>query len=502
MPPRIRTSRRAPTTDHATDGGLRQLMNLNHPLQAASSSAVASKGGDGGDAQRQKDRRRKLSVFAILASSFLNLLGFTMAGPITPALGKHFGLQVGATFGSLTSAYPLGMLFGLIFWPTLSDKIGRKRIMTVSLLGSGLGLTAQSMVIRSDLTLPFFLASRVFTGAFAGSSPVSKAYLADVGYKDGKLPRYLALRDAASTMAFIVGPMLGGILYDLRKWFLGVSSSTTTTLVDTTGSLSFVIGISAAASLGAALLVGSLVTDMKPKKNRMAGAKMDDSSSSSDEEDQEEGELVSCPLGQRMWAGVASVCVVSFLFNIGDSTFHAFFSALLRDGAGMSAGDIGLLYTLLACISFSISTTGSGWAMKKLGPVWTCAAGLACVGSGLSALGVAAWNQVATVPPSFGVLTAAAAIYYCGVPLYGPTVPTMLLRCVPSNRRGTIMGLDGTINTIARIVSPLIMGDVYRRYGAGSAFGLAGMMVFGGAFTALFRRFVVLRQSYPATSKA
>ena len=189
-----------------------------------------------------------------------------------------------------------------------------------------------------------------------------------------------------------------------------------------------------------------------------------------------------------------------FLFNIGDSTFHAFFSALLRDGAGLSAGDIGLLYTVLACISFSVSTAGSGWMMKKWGPVWTCAAGLACVGTGLVSLGAAASAQIASIPPMFAILASAAAIYYCGVPLYGPTIPTMLLRCVPSHRRGAIMGLDGTINTIARIISPLAMGEVYRRFGAGAAFGLAGSMVFGGVFTALFRRFVVLRQSYSSTA--
>ena len=58
------------------------------------------------------------------------------------------------------------------------------------------------------------------------------------------------------------------------------------------------------------------------------------------------------------------------------------------------------------------------------------------------------------------------------------------------------MGLDGTINTIGRIVAPLVMGDVYRRCGAGAAFGLAGVAALGGSATALFRRFVVLRKSY------
>ena len=169
-----------------------------------------------------------VGVVAVLSAAFLNLLGFTMAGPITPALGQHFGLEVGAMFGSLTSAYPLGMLFGLFIWPQFSDRRGRKPVMALSLLGSAIGLSLQSYAIKSNWSLPVFLASRVLTGCFAGSSPVSKAYLADIGSKQGLLPRYLSLRDAASTLAFILGPTLGGLFYEARR-------------ATTASSLSFVI---------------------------------------------------------------------------------------------------------------------------------------------------------------------------------------------------------------------------------------------------------------------
>eukprot|EP00957_Ditylum_brightwellii_P177578 13526096-Ditylum_brightwellii.AAC.1 len=137
-----------------------------------------------------------------------------MAGPITPALGRHFDLTVGASFGSLTSAYPLGMLFGLALWPQLSDRIGRKPVMAISLFGSGMGLGLQSHAVRSGWSLQSFLLARVLTGCFSGSSPVSKAYLADVGVSTGRLPKYLAWRDAASTLSFIVGPVLGGLVYE------------------------------------------------------------------------------------------------------------------------------------------------------------------------------------------------------------------------------------------------------------------------------------------------
>ena len=39
------------------------------------------------------------------------------------------------------------------------------------------------------------------------------------------------------------------------------------------------------------------------------------------------------------------------------------------------------------------------------------------------------------------------------------------------------MGIDGVVNTIARVVSPIVMGEVYRRTGAGVAFGIANAAV-------------------------
>ena len=423
-----------------------------------------------------------IGVVAVLSAAFLNLLGFTMAGPITPALGQHFGLEVGAKFGSLTSAYPLGMLFGLFIWPQFSDRRGRKPVIALSLLGSAIGLSLQSYAIKSNWSLPVFLASRVLTGCFAGSSPVSKAYLADIGSKQGLLPKYLSLRDAASTLAFILGPTLGGLFYEARQ-------------ATTASSLSFVIGTSAVASLAASLLIALFVeeesavainTSVHNQQHPSSSGKDTDEANSVSSYDEE---IVSCPLGTRLWTGVASVCVVSFLFNVGDSTFFAFFPALLKKTLGLDASSIGLAFTSFACISFAVSTTITGASIRKYGPVATCIAGLSAIGSGLLILsGVTCMTSVLPA-----VIFGAAALYYCGVPLYGPTVPTMLLRCVPSYRRGAVMGLDGAVNTLARVMAPLVMGGLYSTRGPCAAFGVAGAAAFSAAIIAFLRRVLVLR---------
>ena len=112
-------------------------------------------------------------------------------------------------------------------------------------------------------------------------------------------------------------------------------------------------------------------------------------------------------------------------------------------------------------------------------------------------MGLAA-SPAALIQPSFAAFAVIAAIYFCGVSIYGPTIPTMLLRCVPPKKRGFILGLDGFINTVARIITPIISGEIYRRYNAGAAFTTAGIPVVCGVFTTLFRRYATTRDGASA----
>jgi MFS family permease len=155
-----------------------------------------------------------VSVASVLLSTFLNLLGFTMTIPINVALRDHFALKMGASFGSLSSAYPLGTFGALFLWPRLSDRVGRRPVMALSLGGTGLGLALQATAIARGWPVTAFLGCRFLTGCFAGASPVGKALLADIGAATGQLPRFMAWRDAATTLAFILGPWIGGWVFD------------------------------------------------------------------------------------------------------------------------------------------------------------------------------------------------------------------------------------------------------------------------------------------------
>jgi hypothetical protein len=129
-----------------------------------------------------------------------------------------------------------------------------------------------------------------------------------------------------------MGPAAGGLLFDIRRKMIGASEELSKAeVLDSSGSLSFVISITAAASMLASSIAALLVQESSvfTKKGGTKVESPDEDKSYSDElanttmENTDEDDLISCPLGRSLWAGVASVCLVSFCFNVGDSTFHA-----------------------------------------------------------------------------------------------------------------------------------------------------------------------------------
>jgi len=304
------------------------------------------------------------------------------------------------------------------------------------------GLALQSMAILNNWSLRLFLGTRVLTGFFSGTSPVAKAFLADIGggKGDNKIAQYLGWKDASSTLAYIIGPALGGLLFEAKRnslLRLKVLNAFDKVAIGnaSTSALAFVILISAIFSLMAASLVALFV---EPDNQKFKKTSPFEEKNEMDQIEKNDFNLISCPLGTSLYTGIVSVCIVSFLYHVADSTFFAFFPALLSDLMNLTPHQIGLLFTSLACLSFTMSASSlSSVLIRKLGTVKTCVIGLCSIGSGLGLLSFAGGLSSSCSGILIPVVMVASSLYFCGVPLYGPTIPTMLLQCVPPNQRGT-----------------------------------------------------------------
>ena len=121
---------------------------------------------------------------------------------------------------------------------------------------------------------------------------------------------------------------------------------------------------------------------------------------------------------------------------------------------------------------------------QTIGLTLTTAVGLALVSAGLFALSFAGGaGPVAAV--------CAATLYVAGIPLFTPAVPILLMQCVPKNKRGAVMGIDSAVNSVARILTPVLLGRYYSG-DVGACFFAAGCVVATATVLVIARRVMVM----------
>ncbi len=145
-------------------------------------------------------------LLVIFLTVFIDMVGFGIVIPVLPLYAEHFHatpLQI----GWLTGIYS-GMQ--IIFTPLLgrlSDRVGRRPVLIVSLAGTAIGFLVMGWA--SSLTLLFV--ARIIDGATGGNISTAQAYIADVSTPENR-SRSMGIIGAAFGLGFTFGPMIGGIM--------------------------------------------------------------------------------------------------------------------------------------------------------------------------------------------------------------------------------------------------------------------------------------------------
>ena len=81
--------------------------------------------------------------------------------------------------GTMLMAYPFAQFFGATFFGNLSDRYGRKRILSLTILGTVIGDISSALSLHvNSYTLLLF--SQIFTGFFAANLAICMAIMADL----------------------------------------------------------------------------------------------------------------------------------------------------------------------------------------------------------------------------------------------------------------------------------------------------------------------------------
>jgi len=148
----------------------------------------------------------------IVVTVLIDVLGLGIIIPVLPFYVESFG----ASAITLTLLFSVFSLFSFVSGPflgALSDRIGRRPVLIVSILSSAIGW----FVFASAHAIWVLFLGRIIDGMAAGNLPIAQSYLVDVARDDKERTANLGIIGGIFGIAFIIGPVIGAALSSLSR---------------------------------------------------------------------------------------------------------------------------------------------------------------------------------------------------------------------------------------------------------------------------------------------
>jgi MFS family permease len=364
-------------------------------------------------------------LFIIFLTVFIDLLGFGMVIPLLPIYADQFTLdKSGVTLGLLMASFSAMQFLFSPLWGRLSDRIGRRPVLLVSLFGSIAFYTLFGLAtIWKSLTLLFV--ARIGAGIAGATISTAQAYIADSTSLE-KRPKGMALIGAAFGMGFTFGPLFGFLAAPTRDAEPGPWPGFAAALLS---------------ALAFALAIFLLPESLRPGINR-------------------EERLRASWSAWREALGVPSIgflLIATFVCIFSFANFETTLSLLLKGSAhfaqslfGFSWKEVCLTY---AFIGLTLSIVQGGIVRRLAGKL--SEGKLAGSGAFMQVIGfclmLSAARQV-SVPLMFAALIAVVS----GFAFLQPNLQSLLSRRSDPSKQGLILGIGQSVSALARIAGAYI----------------------------------------------
>lgn len=392
------------------------------------------------------------SLGVIFLTIFIDLLGFTIIFPLFPAILDHY-LRVDGEAGILgwilghidqfaqiagsESNYRavlfggvLGSLYAILqfvfapIWGSLSDRIGRRRVLLITVSGTTLSYV---LWIFSGSFLLFIIA-RLIGGAFAGNLSVATAAVADVTTRENRA-KGMGIVGVAFGLGFLFGPALGSVasFFDLslnrpNLAALGINPFSAAAL--------FSLGFSLINLVWIWARFKETLPEQKPREDAAPAR-------------------VRHPLRELIAADAGPARRTNWLYFIYILSFSGmefslpFLAAERFDYAPTD------MFKIFVFLGFVLILTQGGIvrrAVPKFGEKPVLIAGLAFVCLGTALVGLATTS---------GLLYTGLAALGLGSGLTNPAVSALVSLYSPTSQQGRMLGIFRALGSLARAIGPI-----------------------------------------------
>lgn len=357
------------------------------------------------------------SMTFILGVMLIDAISFGVTLPVTPELIMSVG-DVGLSDAGRLAGY-LFLVYAsvqLLFSPimgSLADRFGRRPILLYSLLVLGI-----AYVIPVFSTSLFWLfVSRLIAGFASATYVIAYAYITDITPIERRAQRF-GLVGAAFGVGLVIGPVIGGIIgaWDTRAPFA---------LASVLCLLNFFFGLF--------VLVESLSfaerRDFRIKDSNPIGAM----------------------LRITKYPGMRGVTLVYFLFVIAPFSLPSYWTFFVMEKFNWSEFDVGISQGFLGLMMVFAQGLILPWALPIFGPIKLTIFGMvsAFVAYACFAFSEYSWQI-------YVIITVAGL---SGFVL--PSLQLMMTSQMPADTQGELQGALSSLNSLASIVGPLIMTQLF-----------------------------------------
>ena len=368
-------------------------------------------------------------LFVLLACLFVVMIGFGITLPVLPFYVERLAQAEGVTRQAivlhvtlLTAVYPIGQLVFAPIWGRWSDRTGRRRLLLMGMAGY---VIAQILFgLASSLWLLY--AARILGGVLSSATlPVSAAYVADAT-TDRERGRGMAWFGTATSLGFVVGPALGGLL---ARRDLHVTARYGHMMID-----GFSIPFFAAAALGLVTLAAAIrwLPESLPAHARESAST-------------EPGlRIMVRSLGPLLGLALAA----QFALAMFEATFALHAQAILNYGPA----EMGAVFVVCGLVMAVFQIGASGFLAGRIGAMGQIGMGLALMGMSLAVL---------MMPRGMWSVLAVVGVLALGMALISPNLAALISTRGGSRRAGAALGAQNAANSLGQASGPLVGGALF-----------------------------------------
>jgi DHA1 family multidrug resistance protein-like MFS transporter len=379
----------------------------------------------------QSNRRNLAILFFTLV---VVMMGFGMVIPILPFYIIEFGAG-GSAMGFLMASYAVMQLIFSPIWGGVSDRIGRKPVLMVGVLG----FVLTQLMFGFSSALWMLLASRVLAGILSSATlPTAMAYIGD-STSERDRGGGMGIIGAAMGVGMVLGPGIAG-------WMA-------------TYSLSAPFFFAAGLSVVALVLIFLLLPESLPAEKRQTSGSMIQG-------------LQFRELWQALFSPIGLLLFMAFLVSFGLTNFEIVFGLFAVETYGYGPQQVGGLLTFIGIISAVVQGGLTGPFTRRWGEVAIIKASL---------LGSALGFGMMVMARSFIAVLLTMGFFIVSNAMLRPAVSALISRRATVGQ-GVAMGLNNAFMSLGRSVGPLWAGFAYDLnsvypYWSGSLVMLVGFVV-------------------------